>query len=141
MTSSAFKVLPLEVVHATIRARMPPYPNLVSDSNLVQETIDLLTCSGGRAAASEIVDAVFKLSHIYDELPGFLVPDLMRNDRLFKIVENNPAELQADDSQSRLLRDLDFVVVDVEATGAKTPPNRLIELGRSEEYTSELQSH
>jgi DNA polymerase-3 subunit alpha (Gram-positive type) len=27
------------------------------------------------------------------------------------------------------LKELDFVVVDVEATGAKTPPNRLIELG------------
>jgi DNA polymerase-3 subunit alpha (Gram-positive type) len=27
------------------------------------------------------------------------------------------------------LEELDFVVVDVEATGAKTPPNRLIELG------------
>lgn len=108
---------------------MPPYPNLVSDSNLVQETIDLLTCSGGRAAASEIVDAVFKLSHIDDELAGLLVADLIRNDRRFKIVENNTVELQADDSQSRLLKDLDFVVVDVEATGAKTPPNRLIELG------------
>jgi DNA polymerase III epsilon subunit family exonuclease len=108
---------------------MPPYPNLVSDSTLVQDTIDLLTCSGGRAAASEIVDAVFKLSHIDDELAGLLVADLIRNDRRFKIVENNTVELQADDSQSRLLRDLDFVVVDVEATGAKTPPNRLIELG------------
>src|SRR5215813_12985640 len=108
---------------------MPPYSNLVSDSNLVQETIDLLTCSGGRAAASEIVDAVFKLSHIDDELAGLLVADLIRNDRRFKIVENNTVELQADDHQSRLLRDLDFVVVDVEATGAKTPPNRLIELG------------
>ncbi|HET9712949.1 MAG TPA: exonuclease domain-containing protein, partial [Pyrinomonadaceae bacterium] len=50
-------------------------------------------------------------------------------DRRFKIVENNTVELLADDSHSRLLRDLDFVVVDVEATGAKTPPNRLIELG------------
>lgn len=108
---------------------MPPYPNLVSDSNLVQETIDLLTCSGGRAAASEIVDAVFKLSHIDDELAGLLVADLIRNDRRFKISENNTVELQADDSHSRLLKDLDFVVVDVEATGAKTPPNRLIELG------------
>ena len=28
-----------------------------------------------------------------------------------------------------MLKDLDFVVVDVEATGAKTPPNRLIEFG------------
>ncbi|HKG46474.1 MAG TPA: exonuclease domain-containing protein [Pyrinomonadaceae bacterium] len=108
---------------------MPPYSNLVSDSTLVQDTIDLLTCSGGRAAASEIVDAVFKLSHIDDELAGLLVADLIRNDRRFKIVENNTVELLADDSHARLLKDLDFVVVDVEATGAKTPPNRLIELG------------
>ena len=107
---------------------MPPYSNLVSDSTLVQDTIDLLTCSGGRAAASEIVDAVFKLSHIDDELAGLLVADLIRNDRRFKI-DNNTVELLADDSHSRLLKDLDFVVVDVEATGAKTPPNRLIELG------------
>src|SRR5215216_773912 len=107
----------------------PPYSNLVSDSTLVQDTIDLLNCSGGRAAASEIVDAVFNLSHIDDELAGLLVADLIRNDRRFKIIENNTVELQQDDSHSRLLKDLDFVVVDVEATGAKTPPNRLIELG------------
>jgi DNA polymerase III subunit alpha, Gram-positive type len=107
---------------------MPPYANLVSDSTLVQDTIDLLNCSGGRAAATEIVDAVFKLSHIDDELAGLLVADLIRNDRRFKISDNT-VELLEDDSHSRLLRDLDFVVVDVEATGAKTPPNRLIELG------------
>ncbi len=108
---------------------MPPYANLVSDSTLVQDTIDLLTCAGGRAAASEIVDAVFKLSHIDDELAGLLVADLIRNDRRFKFVENNTVELLKDDSHLRLLKELDFVVVDVEATGAKTPPNRLIELG------------
>jgi DNA polymerase III subunit alpha, Gram-positive type len=108
---------------------MPPYSNLVSDSTLVQDTIDLLTCSGGRAAASEIVDAVFKLSHIDDELAGALVADLIRNDRRFKFLENNTVELLEDDSHLRLLKDLEFVVVDVEATGAKTPPNRLIELG------------
>ena len=108
---------------------MPPYPNLVSDSNLVQDTIELLTCSGGRAAASEIVDAVFKMSHVDDELAGKLVFDLIGNDRRFKLIENNTVELLQDDSHSRLLKDLDFVVVDVEATGAKTPPNRLIELG------------
>jgi DNA polymerase III epsilon subunit family exonuclease len=108
---------------------MPPYSNLVSDSTLVQDTIDLLNCSGGRAAASEIVDAVFKLSHIDDDLAGLLVADLIRNDRRFKIIENNTVELQTDDTHLRLLKDLDFVVVDVEATGAKMPPNRLIELG------------
>jgi DNA polymerase III subunit alpha, Gram-positive type len=107
---------------------MPPYPNLVSDSTLVQDTIDLLNTSGGRAPATEIVDAVFKLPHIDDELAGLLVADLIRNDRRFKICDNT-VELLADDSHSRLLKDLEFVVVDVEATGAKTPPNRLIELG------------
>jgi DNA polymerase III epsilon subunit family exonuclease len=108
---------------------MQTFSNLVSDSSLVQETIDLLIDVGGRAAASEIVDAVFKLSHIDDELAGLLVADLIKNDRRFKLIENNTLELQQDDWQSRLLKELDFVVVDVEATGAKTPPNRLIELG------------
>jgi DNA polymerase III epsilon subunit family exonuclease len=108
---------------------VPPYSNLVSDSTLVQDTIDLLIDSGGRAPAAHIVDAVFKLSHIDDELAGLLVADLVKNDRRFKIIDNNTVELRQDDWQSRLLKDLDFVVVDVEATGAKTPPNRLIELG------------
>lgn len=108
---------------------MPPYPNLVSDSTLVQDTIDLLIDFGGRAHASTIVDAVFKLSHIDDDLAGLLVADLVRNDRRFKFIENNTVELQEDGWESRLLSELDFVVVDVEATGAKTPPNRLIELG------------
>src|SRR5689334_4622742 len=128
MTCSAFTFLPRAVCACYNPSEMPPYPNLVSDSTLVQDTIDLLTCSGGRAAASEIVDAVFKLSHIDDELASLLVADLIRNDRRFKIVENN-VELLEDDSHLRLLKDLEFVVVDVEATGAKTPPNRLIELG------------
>ena len=56
---------------------MAPYPNLVSDSTLVQETIDLLRDCGGRANAAEIVDAVFKVSHIDDELAGLLVADLV----------------------------------------------------------------
>jgi DNA polymerase III epsilon subunit family exonuclease len=117
------------IKHATITARMPPYPNLVSDSTLVQETIDLLTDLGGRAPASEIIDVVFKLSHIDEELAGLLVADLIRNDRRFKFIDNNTVELQEDNWHTRLLKELDFVVVDVEATGAKTPPNRLIELG------------
>lgn len=109
--------------------RMPPFTNLVSDSSLVQEAIDLLRVSGGRANASEIVDAVFKVSHIDEELAGLLVGDLVRDDRRFKIIDGNIVELQAYDCESRLLEDLDFVVVDIEATGAKMPPNRIMELG------------
>ena len=108
---------------------MPPFANLVSDSTLVQETIDLLRVSGGRANACEIVDAVFKVSHIDEELAGLLVGDLVKDDRRFRIIDGKTIELQAYDCESRLLEGLDFVVVDIEATGAKMPPNRIIELG------------
>jgi DNA polymerase III epsilon subunit family exonuclease len=108
---------------------MPPYPNLVSDSTLVQETIELLRLCGGRANASQIVDAVFKVSHIDEELAGLLVGDLVKDDRRFKIIDGKTIELQAHDCESQCLDELDFVVVDIEATGAKMPPNRIIELG------------
>src|SRR5688500_18223541 len=108
---------------------MAPYPKLVSDSTLVQEAIDLLRDCGGRANAAEIVDAVFKVSHIDDELAGLLVADLVKDDQRFRVIDGQTIELQSDDVESRLLDDLDFVVVDLEATGAKMPPNRVIELG------------
>ncbi len=111
------------------RAPMPPYSNLVSDSTLVQETFDLLRLSGGRANASQIVDVVFKVSHIDEELAGLLVGDLVKGDRRFKVIDGQTIELQVDDCESRMLTELDFVVVDIEATGAKMPPNRIIELG------------
>jgi DNA polymerase III epsilon subunit family exonuclease len=108
---------------------MAPYSNLVSDSSLVQETIDLLLGSGGRANATEIVDVVFKLSHVDEDLASLLVADLVKDDRRFKFLDSKTIELQPNEIDSRLLNELDFVVVDVEATGAKTPPNRIIELG------------
>ncbi len=108
---------------------MPQFSNLVSDSTLVQETIDLLRLWGGRANASQIVDAVFKVSHIDEDLAGLLVGDLVKDDRRFKFIDGKTIELQAQDFESGLLNELDYVVVDVEATGAKLPPNRIIELG------------
>lgn len=108
---------------------MPQFSNLVSDSTLVQETIDLLRLWGGRANASQIVDAVFKVSHIDEDLAGLLVGDLVKDDRRFKFIDGKTIELQAHDFESHLLNELDYVVVDVEATGAKLPPNRIIELG------------
>lgn len=108
---------------------MPPFSNLISDSTLVQETIDLLRDCGGRANAAEIVDAVFKVSHIDDDLAALLIADLVKGDRRFKLIDSKTIELSEDDVETRLLKDLDFVVVDLEATGAKMPPNRVIELG------------
>ena len=108
---------------------MPQFSNLVSDSTLVQETIDLLRLWGGRANASQIVDAVFKVSHIDEDLAGLLVGDLVKDDKRFRFIDSKTIELQAHDFESHLLDELDYVVVDVEATGAKLPPNRIIELG------------
>jgi DNA polymerase-3 subunit epsilon len=108
---------------------MPPFRNLVSDSTLVQEAIDLLRDCGGRAAASEIADSVFKISHLDAELASLLVADLVRDDHRFKVLDGYTIELLTDNVETRPLHQLDFVVVDVEATGAKTPPNRIIELG------------
>jgi len=108
---------------------MPQFSNLVSDSTLVQETIDLLRLWGGRANASQIVDAVFKVSHIDEDLAGLLVGDLVKDDRRFRFIDSKTIELQAHDFESHSLDELDYVVVDVEATGAKLPPNRIIELG------------
>jgi DNA polymerase III epsilon subunit family exonuclease len=108
---------------------MPPFTNLISDSTLVQETIELLRDCGGRANAAEIVDAVFKVSHIDEELAGLLVADLVKGDRRFKIIDSKTIALQEDDVETRLLNELEFVVVDLEATGAKMPPTRVIELG------------
>jgi DNA polymerase-3 subunit alpha (Gram-positive type) len=69
------------------------------------------------------------VSHIDEELAGLLVGDLVKDDRRFKFIDSKTIELQAHDFESRLLDELDYVVVDVEATGAKLPPNRIIELG------------
>jgi len=58
-----------------------------------------------------------------------LVADLVRDDLRFKVLDGHTVELQTNCIETGPLGELDFVVVDVEATGAKMPPNRIIELG------------
>ncbi len=102
--------------------------NLISDSALVQDTFDLLTTSAGRAAFTEIADVVFRLSHAGEELAALLVADLIRNDPRFKIEATHLAIVD-DNTESRPLNEIDFVVLDVEAIVARTQPARIIELG------------
>ena len=84
---------------------------------------------GGSAPATEIADSVFKISHLDAELATLLVADLVRDDHRFKVFDGQTVELLTSNVETQPLDQLEFVVVDVEATGAKTPPNRLIELG------------
>jgi DNA polymerase III epsilon subunit family exonuclease len=107
---------------------MEAHRNLISDSALVQETFDLLRQNGGRSRFTEIVDVVFRLSHADKELAASLVGDLVRDDPRFAIEPDHLAIID-DDLESRSLNELDFVVLDIEAIGARAVPARIIELG------------
>ncbi len=107
---------------------MEAHRNLISDSALVQETFDLLRKNGGRSAFTEIVDVVFRLSHAGEELAASLVGDLVRDDPRFSIEADHLAIID-DTFESRPLNELDFVVLDIEAIGARAVPARIIELG------------
>ena len=102
--------------------------NLISDSSLVQETFDLVRNGGGRTAFTEIADSVFRLTNVTADLAASLVADLIQNDPRFSI-EGNLLVIKDGRIESRALKDLDFVVVDVEAIGGRSMPARVIEIG------------
>ena len=102
--------------------------NLISDSSLVQETFDLVRNGGGRTAFTEIADLVFRLTNATEDLAASLVTDLVENDPRFSI-EGNLLAITDGNIESRPLKDLDFVVVDVEAIGGRSMPARVIEIG------------
>lgn len=107
---------------------MKSHRNLISDSALIQETFDLLRKSSGRATFAEIVDVVFCLAHADEELAASLVGDLVRGDPRFSI-EATHLTILDDPIERRPLSEIDFVVLDVEAIGARGVPARIIELG------------
>jgi DNA polymerase III epsilon subunit family exonuclease len=117
--------------------------NLISDSALVQETFELLSKNGGRAPVIEVVDVVFRIANATEELATALVGDLVRNDPRFSLAAGQLAIID-DPIEHRLLSEIDFVVLDVEAIGAKGLPARIIEIGayhvRSGKIVAEFQS-
>lgn len=107
---------------------MPPYPNLISDSLLISETIELLQSVGGRASAVKIVDYVMKIQKPAPDLAKSLVSDLIEIDPRLQLNEDF-VELVEKDFASRKLTESEFVVFDLETTGAKCPPCRVTEIG------------
>lgn len=108
---------------------MQPHRHLISDSPLVQETVDLLLVCGGTAAATEVASLVLNLPEVDAELASMLVADLIKEDHRLRLTDDKRVELACDDAERRLLNESDFVVVDLETTGAKTPPGRIMEIG------------
>lgn len=101
--------------------------NLVSDSRLVQATLDFIIARGGRVRISEIAEAVFRLTHSGEELATALVSDLIADDPRF-VIEDHCLSIHEDDSESRPLNEIDFIVLDVEALAPRPAPARIIEL-------------
>ena len=59
---------------------MTPYPNLISESLLINETVALLRSFGGRASAVSVVDFVMKIRKPDQRLARLLVADLIESD-------------------------------------------------------------
>lgn len=107
---------------------MTPYPNLISESLLVNETIELLKSRGGFAPAVKVVDYVMNIPKPEPNLARMLVSDIIQTDPRL-VLNDDTVELVENGFSNRNLSETDFVVLDLETTGAKTPPCRITEIG------------
>ena len=108
--------------------QMLPYQNLISDSLLINLTIDFLTSVGGTASAVDVVDYVMSIKTSVAALARILVSDLVSRDARLSI-SGDDVTLFETDHDSITISDAGFVVFDLETTGAKTPPCRVTEIG------------
>jgi DNA polymerase III subunit epsilon len=102
--------------------------NLISDSTLVNETFEFVNDNGGRASFLTIAETIFSLGNINSDLAASLVRELIQNDRRF-VIEAEYLSTQPEPSNAVSLRDLEFVVLDVEAAHERKMPARIIEIG------------
>jgi len=122
---------------------MTPYPNLISESLLINETVALLRSFGGKASAVSVVDFVMKIRKPDPRMARMLVSDLIERDPRLSL-NGDIIELADDGFETRELMETEFVVFDLETTGAKAPPCRITEIGayrvRNGEVMEEFQT-
>lgn len=107
---------------------MAAHANLISGSILVMETIDYLVSVGGSARAASVVEYVMNIRNANDAMSRMLVADLAERDPRI-IVDTDTVSLHEPDNDAIDLSKASFVVLDLETTGAKAPPCRIIEIG------------
>jgi len=83
---------------------------------------------GGSASAVKIVDYVMNIRGAQPALAKILVEDIVDHDPRLRMIEDK-VELVQNPFDARNLFDTDFVVFDLETTGAKAPPCRITEIG------------
>lgn len=109
---------------------MQSFRNLVPDSALVEETLRLLHSSGGRAPATEVCANVLELPDLDAAVASTLVAELIGEDWRLRVTEDGrEVEALCEDDECRALAETDFVVFDIETTGPKMPPSRVMEIG------------
>jgi DNA polymerase III epsilon subunit family exonuclease len=115
------------------------FRNLVPDSALVEETIQLLRAGGGRARAVEVAEAVLELPGLEPALAASLVGEMVSDDwRVSVSEESHEVELLCEDDGCRPLSETDFVVFDIETTGPKMPPSRVMEIGAARVHAGRI---
>ena len=107
---------------------MAAHANLISGSILVMETIDYLVSVGGSAKAASVVEYVMNIRNANDVMSRMLVADLAERDPRI-VVDTDTVSLHEPDNDAIDLAQASFVVLDLETTGAKAPPCRIIEIG------------
>ncbi|MBA3716511.1 MAG: hypothetical protein H0W76_29360 [Pyrinomonadaceae bacterium] len=108
---------------------MENFRNLISDSPLVEETIEMLRLNGGRSPVNAIADIVLQLPDLDPMTAAPIISELIRDDWRMRIIDDYEVELVCQDAECKLLDETDFVVVDVETTGPKVPLGRITEIG------------
>ena len=109
---------------------MPPFPNLVPDSALNREAIQLVRELGGRAPVTLVAESVLGLPGLCRDAALALVSELIKDDWRLRLSDGTgDVELACGDDELLPLAETEFVVFDVETTGPKTPPGRILELG------------
>jgi DNA polymerase III epsilon subunit family exonuclease len=112
---------------------MLTFRNLVpdgADSQLVEETIRLLHSNGGRVPATEICAYVLDLPDLEPGVAASLVAGLIGEDWRLRVLDGGEeVEVLCEDDECRALSETDFVVFDIETTGPKMPPSRVMEIG------------
>jgi DNA polymerase-3 subunit alpha (Gram-positive type) len=105
--------------------------------------VALLRSFGGKASAVSVVDFVMKIRRPEPRMARLLVADLIDSDPRLTL-NQDIVELADDGFENRELADTEFVVFDLETTGAKAPPCRITEVGayrvRNGEVTEEFQT-